>query len=567
MLVILTAGCADHAVQPSAPVEVRGTVTTFGRVDHTGTTVTVIPGGQEASTDRHGDFEVGALRGGTLRIERAGFATTVVPPHQTIDVTLFRGRAFALPGGFVVAQAHPLPPSSLIVWDADGDGLLLDLDAGEVRLELPPGWTPYADLDGWIVSHAGDLVSEVDAIRLDGAADGSVRGWTPHGAIERGDERAIVVSRPWPDDPIHLQVGLWRPGGALLRYPAPVLEVGPRITLDGRIDTALLTDGGVWWWGAAGPERVAQLNLEEARSATFLRTDAAVLDRVCYALGARGDRRVECAGAGGVRPLAEVGGADIALLADGALAWRTGDSCRVRLVDGEEAGPYPCDSADMQAWPSGAAVVVWDADQDVHRVSPHGGWTVGNSPVVAVAETGVVGLVVEGALTVMHSDGRRRRGATLEGEPTLFAAAHGMLALDPATDTLHWLGLQGGTQTFALRPADRRVLGAAERVMTDRSSILLAGPTGVLHVDLASGRLRRVDPVGGTWAAFTRLAGTGLPDVGLLRVDDGFFAVDLYTGRRDPLGTGQLGGVVGRRAWLADGARLYVVDDPGAMPR
>ncbi len=564
LLVTLTSGCDDQARPAGREIEVGGTVTAFGRVDHAGTRVVSVPGGNEAVTDHRGWFRTDAVYGGELRVERPGFATTHSGLDTPIDLTLYRGRAFDLPTGFEVAESRRLPPGGLLVWDASGAGLLLDLERGEVRLELPSGWTPYTDLDGWVISYGDDLAAEVEAVTLDGESRGTVRGWSPHGSVQRGDASAVVVARPWPDDPVHLQVGLWVPDGRVLRYPQPVRSVGPRVRIGDGVDISLLTDGGVWSWGAGGAARMAHLRVEEARDAAFLSGDA-IGGRVCYAVGPSVDRHVDCADPSGVQTVATVGAAETALIADGALAWRTDAGCLVRLVEGEPAGPFPCGAAKLPAWPSGDAVIVWDADQGVHRVSRRGGWSLGRSSAVAVAETGVVGMLDRGALTLVRSDGRRRRGAAIEGEPLLFAAAHGVLAVDAGRRRMLWLGIAGGGLAFDLTDADLQVAEAATEVRTDRASLLLAGARGVLHVDLAAGTTRRVDHTGGDWVGFARLGG-GLPDVGLVRVDDGYFAVDLWTGRRDPIGAGQRGGFVDRRAWLADDARIYVVDDPGAMP-
>lgn len=561
LFVTLSIGCDEHepAVAPGAPAIVKGEITAFGRIDHSGTTITALPGGRQFTTAVAGEFAIQGTLGGELRIERPGFATRYMPTTRNFRLDLYRGRSFELPEGFVVAESRALPPRSLLVWDAAGAGLLLDLEAGEVTLELPAGWTPTTDLDGWVVPYDDELAGSVDSLGVEPSDGATVRGWTPHGAVSRDGRRALLLARPWPDDAVHLQVALWEPEGTLRRSNRPVRAIGPRIRSNGRVDTTLLTDGGVWIWGLGGEVRIARLPTSDARATEFLHIDGVVGERVCYRI----EGRVECADRAGPQEVARIGGADLALLSDGALSWRTAGNCFVQLVGGVAAGPLPCTDAELPAWRSGDAVVVWADDRSVHRVSPRGGWALGRSEALAVSETGVVGLMTRGALTVMQPDGRRRVGPRLEGETALFAAAHGVLA--HAEDQLVFLGTEGGAVRFTLDPEDTAVLESVDRVLTDRDSVLLVGDRGAVRVDLLGRELHRVDHVGGTWVGFARLAGD-LPDVGLVRVDDGYFAVDLWTGRRDPLGAGQLGGVVGRRTWLADGDRLYIADDPGAMP-
>ncbi len=550
------AGCGGN--EPHGRIDrltVSGTVSLFGRGDASGTVVTAFPGGHSVTTDASGAYSIAVVVGGTVRFEHPGFAPVQRSAEADIDLLLGRGEAMDLPGGFgtPVVAAHIEGAAALLLWDEDEESLVVDLVERAPRVQLPAGWTLVGTVGRWLVGVRGDAAGTLLAVSAATGVRQELRGWSPSTVVGGSGDAALVLERPWPDDPGHRQVALWRPGAEPGLYPTPVLAVGPR--LGG--DVALSSEAGLVRWGVDGARRLASMSADDAVTVTLLDYEEP-RETLCYVYGE--PRRVGCNGVDLVEGVEQAEAPD-----DGLVVWSDGAGCRATLApEGTTSEPFPCEGILARRLNGGPGLVV-DGEDEAHLLGAEGATSLGSAAALAVdAHGALAALVLEGRLAAVGPDGRVHRAQSLESTfRRLVAGPTSAFALDGRT--LRWASPGTRQQVdVSLDPVDADVIAAGAGFHVGAGGFLFVGQDRVIRLDEAL-QVDRVTVAPARWVGVTTIGG-GLPDVGLATLDGGYSAVDLYTGAQDPLGPGSVGGVVDGVAWYAGPDAVYFVDDPAALP-
>ncbi len=219
----------------------------------------------------------------------------------------------------------------------------------------------------------------------------------------------------------------------------------------------------------------------------------------------------------------------------------------------------------MAGWPGAdKGVFLLDAEGALRRLARGEESLLGEASQAAGGELGVAFVDGGRATLAMHDGVLKRGGEGLGEEARIWTMAEGALFLDPG-GSLVWLAAEGPRIERSVDPEIAAIGLAATQHFSNDRHVVLSGRKGVLRLDRGAREVISVPHPGARWEDFG-VPEQGLPSMAVTRVREGFYAVDLWTGARDPLGEGRLVGLVGGYAWYAGVGELYVVADPGAQP-